>query len=56
MTVKDWVRPRWVTGMPARVGAEVTLDRPGTTEQAMPAWAQASTALPPRPKTNGSRP
>jgi hypothetical protein len=29
ITVKDWPNPRWVTGIPARVGAEVTLDRPG---------------------------
>jgi hypothetical protein len=26
--VKDWATPRWVRGMPAKVGAEVTLERP----------------------------
>jgi len=53
-TAKPWQRPRWVTGMPARAGAAIAEEIPGTTSKGTPAAARASPSSPPRPNTKGS--
>ena len=55
-TVTEAATPRWVTGMPAAAGTPKADVTPGTTSQATPASASASTSSPPRPKRKGSPP
>ena len=55
-TVTDAATPRRTTGMPAEAGTPKADVTPGTTSQARPASASASTSSPPRPKRNGSPP
>ena len=55
-TVTEAATPRWVTGMPTEAGTPKADVTPGTTSQAMPARASASTSSPPRPKRKGSPP
>ena len=55
-TTNSWVRPRWVTGMPASAGTATALVTPGTTSTGTPAATHASSSSIPRPKTNGSPP
>ncbi len=50
-TVKAWLTPRWVTGMPALPGTPTADETPGTTVTGSPASTAAATSSPPRPKT-----
>ena len=50
-TVKRWLTPRWVTGIPALPGTPTAEETPGTTVTGSPASTAAATSSPPRPKT-----
>ena len=51
-----WLTSRWVTGIPAAAGTEMALVTPEITRTGTPAFTQAATSSPPRPKTYGSPP
>jgi hypothetical protein len=55
-TVKDWLTPRAVSGMPALVGPASALEMPGTTSTGIPAATQAATSSIPRANTCTSPP
>ncbi len=50
-TVKTWLTPRWVIGMPAAPGTPTAEETPGTTVTGRPASTAAVTSSAPRPKT-----
>jgi hypothetical protein len=51
ITVKAWLTPRCVSGIPDAAGTATALVTPGITSTGRPARRHARTSSPPRPKT-----